>query len=189
MIEVWLDVEGYEGMYQVSDQGRVRSCGRVESFVSKRKGGDVLMTRKRRYCILSPSKRTYKSVNLHKDGKGVCLNIHRLVAQAFLANPENRTEVNHIDEDKYNNKLGNLEWATRSENALHSVKKFRGENSGTAKLTEKDVLGIKQMLSDGRLSQHEIAEFFEVTNHTIHKIKMGKNWGWLTGLNQGGDCQ
>jgi len=184
MGEVWLDIEGYEGLYQVSDQGRVRSCERIESFVSKRQGGDVLMTRKRNSCILSPSTQTYKTVRLYRDGVMRAVSVHRLVAHEFVENPENKPEVNHIDEDKLNNCKHNLEYVTRSENALHSREKFRGENSGTSKLTNDDVREIVLMLEDHR-SQTIIAEAFGVTNHTIHRIKMGKNWGWLTGLNQG----
>lgn len=182
---VWLDIEGYEGLYQVSDQGQVRSCERVETFVSKRKGGEVLMTRKRCSCILVPSTQDYETVRLYNNGIMTAALVHRLVAHAFVENPDNKPEVNHIDEDKLNNWDYNLEYVTRSENALHSVAKFRGENSGTAKLTNEDVKEIVLMLEDHR-SQTIIAECFGVTIHTIHKIKMGKNWGWLTGLNQGG---
>src|SRR3972149_2638335 len=155
--EEWLDIEGFEGSYQVSNMGNVRSCERTETFVSKRIGGDVLMTRKRCSCTLVPSTGDYKTVHLYRDGVMYACLVHRLVAHEFIGNPSEKPEVNHIDEDKLNNRVDNLEYCTRSENALHSVAKFRGEDSGMAKLTNDDVREIVRMLQDGE-PQTEIAE-------------------------------
>lgn len=107
MREVWRDVVGYEGKYQVSNFGRVKSLNYNRTGIEK---------------LLCPKKSAhYLRVTLRNDmgAKDKC--IHRLVAQAFIPNPDNKSEVNHIDGDKRNNHLSNLEWVIHSENARHSV--------------------------------------------------------------------
>lgn len=100
MEEIWKDIEGYEGLYQVSNLGRVKSLG----FDRWHKGK-----------ILKPSfdsKRNYLFVGLHKNGKTTQRNIHRLVAKAFIPNPRNLPCVNHINETKTDNRAINLEFCT-----------------------------------------------------------------------------
>ena len=98
--EIWCPIKGYEGLYEVSDKGRVRSM----KFGKER--------------ILSPGKlqNGYLRVNFCKNGEKKNLLVHRLVAQAFIPNPDNMTEVNHKDEDKDNNSVQNLEWCDRKYN-------------------------------------------------------------------------
>lgn len=112
MEEVWKDIEGYEGLYQISNFGRVKSLPKPH----KNAHGYYLTKEK----ILSPrvcgTQREYLSVALQRDGERKQIKIHRLVAQAFIPNPNNLPEVNHIDENKGNNKADNLEWCTRSYN-------------------------------------------------------------------------
>ncbi|CAH9015325.1 putative NUMOD4 motif-containing HNH endonuclease [Vibrio phage 177E37-1] len=158
--EVWKPVEGFPS-HEVSSLGQVRNC-----ITGKMKA--------QRNSI-------YLSVSLWKDCKGYSRNVHRLVAKAFITNPDNKPEVNHIDEDKFNNCVGNLEWATRTENAKHSVYKTTGELCGTSKLKESEVLEIVDLFSNG-WSQTDIASKFDVTNHCIYRIVRGKNWKWLTGI-------
>lgn len=115
--EIWKDIPNYKGIYQISNLGRVKSLKRIS------RQGHLLNER-----ILKPggSKNSYVSVALHckeKPRNNYSARIHRLVAEAFIPNPEGLTQVNHIDEDKRNNKASNLEWCTPRHNLLHSRKK------------------------------------------------------------------
>jgi len=102
--EIWKDVVGYEGLYQVSNLGRVRSLG----FDKWHKGKII------KGCF--DGKKKYLFVSLYKGGKSKGFNIHRLVATAFIPNPKNLPQVNHKDEDKTNNCVDNLEWCDASYN-------------------------------------------------------------------------
>lgn len=112
MEEIWKDIEGYEGIYQVSN------LGRVKSFDTKDKLGRIRTGR-----VLKPLKHTlgYLNIGLYKNNTVSKKLIHRLVAQSFIPNPENKPEINHIDEDKTNNNINNLEWSTRKENCNHGT--------------------------------------------------------------------
>ena len=114
--EVWKDIAGYEGLYKVSDKGNVYSVERKDSRGNKC-GGRTL---KPRY-----DKDGYLRVTLYKDGKEKKKVIHRLVAEAFIHNPNKYPEVNHKDENKSNNELSNLEWCTRKYNANYGTLKER----------------------------------------------------------------
>ena len=110
--EIWKDIEGFEGLYQVSNMGRVKSLN------YRRTGKEG---------ILKPLNdgRCYQQVKLWKDGKKKWYKIHRLVAQAFLDNSENLPEVNHLDQDKTNNKVENLEWCTSKQNCNYGTRNER----------------------------------------------------------------
>ena len=122
--EIFKEVKGYEGLYQVSNFGRVKSLGNGNSNNSKER-------------ILKPGKATngYLQVNLYKNGKSKMCKIHRLVADTFLSNPDGLPEVNHKDEDKTNNSVYNLEWVTAKENSNHGTR-----NERSAKTRSKPVL-------------------------------------------------
>lgn len=98
--EIWKDVIGYEGLYQVSNLGRLKS----------------------KYRILKQSGKRYWKVCLSKNNIHYRLDVHRLVAKAFIPNPHNYIEINHIDGNKHNNNVNNLEWTTRSENLKHAFR-------------------------------------------------------------------
>lgn len=112
MEEVWKDIKEYEGLYQVSTFGRVRSLDRLDD-ANRRLTGKILKGGK---CTNG-----YLKVSLSKDSIVSQQIIHRLVAQAFIPNPENKSDVNHIDENKTNNRVDNLEWSTRKENINHGT--------------------------------------------------------------------
>lgn len=116
-MEIWKDIRGYEGIYQVSSAGRVRSLDRTVHFSDGR-------FRKYKGQILKRESRTssgYKQCILKVNGFSKYAYIHRLVAQAFVNNPENKPEVNHINGNKLDNTAENLEWVTASENDYHAV--------------------------------------------------------------------
>lgn len=176
--EIWRDVAGYEGYYQVSTVGRVRSLDRV----IKRANNSPML---RKGVMLTPQKDSdgYLLVGLKRGGKEYKAKVHRLVAEAFIPNYDNKPIVNHLDGDKGNNAVNNLEWCTDRENSHHAratglLRPARGENSGKHKLSEADVLRIRELLADG-LSMNSIARMYSVSFTSIRYIAIGKNWAWL----------
>ena len=109
--EIWKAVAGYEGLYEVSNTGKVRSLERITS-VGRRGIGKEL----RQYLLPCG----YLDVSLSSNGKVKHKRVHRLVANAFCENQDNKDEVNHIDGNKQNNNACNLEWCTKSENMIHA---------------------------------------------------------------------
>ena len=113
--EEWRDVAGYEGIYQVSNLGRVRSLTR-NVF-----NGKVFFTKAGKMMRITVGKNRYCRVTLTKDAKQTQWYVHRLVAMAFLPNPDNLPEVDHIDANPSNNCLENLRWVTKQENMDHMI--------------------------------------------------------------------
>lgn len=188
--EIWSPIKGYESLYEVSTQGRVRSLPREEVTLHSRTGRPV--KRRRRGRIRKPNKipAGYLQVCLYKNGVGVQHLIHRLVCQAFIPNPNDLPEVNHKDGDKYHCHVDNLEWSTRVHNSLHSTRTLRkniGENNAASKLTQKEVTEIVELLELNRYTLQEIGDKYKVTPHAIYRIKHGHNWSWLTGYGKEGN--
>lgn len=117
--EIWKDVIGYEGQYQVSNKGNVRSLDRIDNIGRKQRG---------RTLKPSNNKDGYLHVGLSKNGTSKHKLIHRLVAEAFIPNPNNYPEINHIDEDKVNNNVKNIEWCTREYNLNFGTARKRGSS-------------------------------------------------------------
>jgi hypothetical protein len=118
-MEVWKSVKGYEGLYEVSNTGKIKSLDRV--FIHK-DGRERLYIGKMRKLV--SDKAGYQTVILrYLDKKPFCAKVHRLVAEAFLINKEDYKEVHHKDEDKANNSVNNLEWCSRSYNMKESLSK------------------------------------------------------------------
>lgn len=165
-MEIYKDIQGYEGFYQISNLGNVKSLRRENEYIMK--GGK---TTKGNYI-------TY-SVNLRKKGIGRKFYIHQLVAKHFIKNPLNKKEVNHKDNNPHNNKASNLEWVTHDENMKHAMKSNRivkGEKSGMSKLKDEDVVEIYKTKTDAL----ELSKKFNVTRETIYSIRRGQTWKHIT---------
>ena len=164
-MEIWKDIEGYEGIYQVSNLGRTKRLYKND----KEK-------------ILKPfsNKDGYLIVNLCKEGKVKSRSVHRLVAQAFIPNPENKPEVNHKDENKSNNKVENLEWVTSKENNNYGTRTER-----MAKSQSKPIYGINVKTNE-RIefpSTQEAGRSGFDQSHIVHclkgKRKTHKGYKWF----------
>jgi hypothetical protein len=128
-MEQWKDVNGFEGLYQVSNKGRVKSLDRIIKNNGSYSG---VITRKEIILKQTTNRLGYKVITLNKDGVRFFKIVHRLVAESFIINKHNYKEVNHKDLDKANNTIENLEWCSRSQNINHyynsknTTSKFKG---------------------------------------------------------------
>lgn len=172
--EIWADIPDYEGLYQVSNMGRVRSLDRL---VKGAKGLDYRI--KGKITKKSKNHLGYIKVRLHKDGVRKEFSLHRIVAFSFVLNLQSKKEVNHIDGNKLNNSASNLEWCTRSENMKHAFKtglvSNKGENAPGSKLSNTDIFFIRSSI-DGCV---KLSKVFNVTPATISSIKKRKSWAHI----------
>jgi hypothetical protein len=163
--EIWKDVVGYEGLYQVSNQGRVKS------FWIKDSG---------RVMKLGMGTGGYLCVNLRKDGKSKTVMIHTLVALIFIGVRPDGLQINHIDGVKTNNHISNLEYCTPAENIHHARKmglnNTIGENVHSAKLTEYQVLEIRELYKAGGITHKDLASQYGVCRQLIGYIVNRKRW-------------
>lgn len=174
--ERWKDVVGYEGLYQVSDRGRVKSLSRL-----------LNNNRQWQNRILKPAirdKSGHFGVSLCKNGKGKTYCVHQLVLVAFVGFCPDNMEGCHNNGIKTDNRLSNLRYDTHSNNILDSVKHgthvdSRGEKHGLSKLTEQQVKEIRKLAISSKYTPKMIAEIFGISQCTVSDIKLGKRWGWL----------
>lgn len=166
-MEVWKDIEGFEGCYQISNKGRVKSLAR--------RCGTVL--KKETIRKLSYTHDGYTKIRLIGNGKDVTTRIHRLVAKAFITNIENKETVNHKDGNKRNNCIENLEWMDRKEQLYHAYENgFKesaiGELNVRAKLTASQVEEIRRTYKYGsrKYSSTKLGEKFNVSHRTILNV-------------------
>ena len=175
MKEIWKDIPGYENIYQISNLGRIKSLDRIIICKNKKniKRGKILKVE-----IVNNG---YERIQLHKNNKCKRYKMHRLVAQAFISNPEKKPYVNHKNGIKNDNRVINLEWCTQSENILHAYKtglrrSLKGENHGRALLTRKDVLNIRYILKNKEITSIEIAKRYNISVKAIDHIKHRRTW-------------
>lgn len=165
--EIWKDVKsdlGNETKYLVSNKGRVKN----------KENGNIISQ--------SSNNNGYKLVNVSFDGMRFHRQVHRLVAKAFIPNPENKPEVNHIDFNPSNNNLENLEWVTGKENIRHSKKAgrmvdpptFYGEDNPVSKYTDSQIHQVCKLLASGITSHEKISKLTGVKASYITDIRRGK---------------
>lgn len=193
--EIWKDIPTHIGIYQVSNLGNIKRLAYTKIMRNQTKSWEKEMEEK----LMTPSSNTggYLQVTLSNPSR--VARIHRLVAEVFLEAPSNElleeckkagydvAFVNHIDEDKLNNNISNLEWCTPSYNSTGNKQtnwssKISGNNSVHAKLTEDQVKDIFEFLKDKVYSQDEIAQMYNVKQITISNIWTGRSWNSVTGL-------
>ena len=121
-MELWRPVKGYEGFYEVSNLGRVRS---VDRFVRNSHNGDYTVFKKSIIKKPTLDDGGYETITLNKEGRWETRLVHRLVAIAFLGDPEEGQEVNHKDENKRNNQVSNLEWCSKAYNVRYGTRARR----------------------------------------------------------------
>lgn len=163
--EIWKDIKGYEGLYQISNLGRVKSLNYNRTNKEK---------------IMKVFKNKYYGLILRKNNKNKYFRLHRLLALNFLKKEKYQNIVMHIDGNCLNNNLNNLKWGTQSENVLQAYRKDRtkkakcGEKSNFSKLNKKQVLFIKK--NKKKYSQYKLAEIFNVSQPCINFIINNKRW-------------
>ena len=171
MEEIWKDVKGFEGFYQVSNLGRVRSLDRI-SVSENRSAQKIKGTIKK----VKVGKNGYYMVMFYKDSKYKCAYVHRLVAQAFIPNPDNLPQVNHKDEIRTNNCVDNLEWCDSKYNNNYGTKidRLMGHyvSDETKEKIRKANIGNKNWLGKHRSQE---------TKDKISKALTGRHWKLVDG--------
>lgn len=176
--EKWIDIYGYEGLYMVSDLGRIKSIfrqvdglgGKIHSFPEKLLSHQV-------------DKFGYHRVPLRKNSKAKYLSVHRLVAQHFIPNPFNLPQVNHKKGNKSDNRATEIEWCTASQNKKHSYDelnhaRMRGERNGMTKITPEIIKSVKEAynkLQSFKLTGNQ----FGISNTHAWRIVRNKTWEHL----------
>lgn len=174
MIEQWRPIKNYEGIYEISNLGNVKSLART---IIKKDGKK--QTFKERILNKRHNGYGYYQVGLNSKGKRVYFYIHRLVGEAFIDNPNDLPQINHINGNKEDNFVNNLEWISAKDNTIHSWKtglsKGR-ENHGMSKLTNNEVLEIRKKYLSKNYSQRKLAKEYSVSQKTIYNIINKKQW-------------
>lgn len=169
LIEVWKDVKDYEGHYQISSFGRVKSMARMRPT---RSGAYAPL--QERILKEKTSKHGYKVLHLRRDNVQCWPSVHRLVASAFILNVENKPTVNHKDCDKTNNKVSNLEWSTHSEQMVHAVTNELLEVRGNPKYSPDFKQKVFNYFKIHNCSLMELVREFKISERTAGRIAKGE---------------
>jgi len=172
--EIWKEVAGYEGLYEASNLGRIRSVprtlidglGRARRYRSKILTGGV-------------SDKGYWAVMMCRGSVQRMTLISRLVAETFIPNPDGKAEVNHKDGNKNDNSVNNLEWMTHQENSLHRnavLRKNIGDKNYGAKMTNETVMEMRKMREETGYAYRIIAEKFGLNENTIYRAITKRHW-------------
>ena len=186
MTEIWKSIKGYEGIYEVSDAGRVKRLRREIECNTARTTTEyriVIQEKILRPVKIGSSKEKYLSVGLrNKDGERKLKKIHRLVAEAFIPNPSNLPQIDHKDGNKNNNSASNLEWVTGEENYRRALQMglacSKGARNGNAKLTEEQVKEIRRTYvgKSKTYGSNALSKKYGVHRSTIENIAKGNAW-------------
>lgn len=171
--ERWKSIDGYEGLYEVSEQGEVKSLDRT---VASKWGTPKIV--KGRTMVQKTTNNGRRQVCLSKDGKKLWVSVSRVVARSFIRNPHGLPCVNHRDNDPLNNKVENLEWCTYKENQAHMRRQGRqkypcGERGGNTKLTWDQVCQIRNRKNE---DQKLLAQEFGIKQSGVSQIINFKSW-------------
>lgn len=174
MKEIWKKVNSN---YEISSRGRVRSLPRVIEYIKNSKPVKAVFLKTR---LLTPHKTVHGYLSIRLGKYSIFTSLHRLVATAFIPNPENRLEVNHKNGIKTDNRVENLEWVTRIENQRHAIDNKlivygKGEKSTANKLSQSEVNKIRKLILLG-FTQKSIGEKFNTHQSNISYIKNRKTW-------------
>ncbi|MBR1146665.1 NUMOD4 domain-containing protein [Bradyrhizobium sp. AUGA SZCCT0431] len=183
--ETWKDAVGYEGFYQISSKGRVRSASRLINSPWGVKSREYEGQIKKSYI----GKHGYVVTSFYIDGKMKLVKLHRLLAMAFIPNPENKPQVNHKNGVKHDNTLSNLEWATGKENMRHAIAtglkpspKYAGALDGEkcyrATTTGEIVLKIRAEYKNGATTTFLAAKYGLGLSAVVHMVH-GRSWRHL----------
>jgi len=177
MKEIWKDIKGYEGIYQISNLGKVKSLKRYKKNKSK-----LQLVNEKILSNYTNSKNGYVYVYLCKDGNYKNVRLHKLVAQTFIENPMNYKYINHINGDKTNNNVNNLEWCTQSYNVIDSRKR-NGSYDNDNKIIRlyKIYKNCKKVANIVGFSSENIRQILKRNNvhiYSKHEQSLLRN-GWL----------
>lgn len=177
--EIFRPIRGYEGLYEISNHGRVKSLPK-----SWGKDGRSFGVKGETELMAHKMDNGYPRIVLCKDSIKRAMSVHRLVAEAFIENPNNYPVVNHRNSIKSDNYFENLEWTTYKGNAIHAFE--NGRRSGRkgmahhhSKYSDMDIRVIRKLYSDGKYSQQEIADMFEDYQSNISRIILKKRWSHI----------
>lgn len=179
-LELWLDIVGYEGYYQISNLGKVRSLDRGMYVIDDRYKQPRWVNRKGRLLKDYYDGTGRRMVILQMFGIGKSIAVHRLVAQHFLPNPNKLRVVNHIDHNYLNNHVSNLEWCTYSHNTRHAMAAGRmdhiyKQNKGATKITKAQATEAKRLLALG-WGNSKVAKAIGIGYDTVYHISAGHTW-------------
>ena len=178
--EIWKDVKNYEGLYEVSNLGRVKSL--FKSYIRKHPRSNKYILYKKKERLLNCTKNAfgYPKVLLFKDNKSTHLPVHRLVCQSFLENPNNFILVNHLDGNPSNNNVSNLEWCDAFRNCQHAfdvgLNNHKGNKHTLAKLNEDIVKEIRYRAENENLTVKKLSEDYDVDYTTVWSVVKRKTW-------------